>query len=83
MSLITLPLSAENEQDDVLLMLVATFLARNGVMDISSAAVALRLIVALEQYTQEANLDHLARKLSIEQSTVEVYKAQATRGNKT
>ena len=82
MSLITLPLSAENEQDDVLLMLVATFLTRNGVMDISSASAALRLLVALEKYTQDANLDHLARTLSIEPSTVEVYKTQAARANK-
>lgn len=77
MSLMTLPLRAENERDTILVMLVAPFLTRNEVMDISAFPAAFRLLATLEQYIQDADLDQLARIFDIEPRTVEIYEMQA------
>ena len=73
-NLLTLPLEAP--EDRVLCKVVATFLAKQGVDDLSSLPLALRLLTALKRYSESKDIERCASNLGVSRDTVEAYRKQ-------
>ena len=73
-NLLTLPL--ETPEDRVLCKVVATFLAKQGVDDLSSLPLAMRLLTALERYSNTKDIERCASNLGVSLDTVEAYRKQ-------
>jgi hypothetical protein len=75
MSLLTLPV--DSERDELLVKVVATFLANHGVDPGLSGPLALQALAALERYNQGGSIEACARQLEIPVSTLELYRANS------